>query len=148
MKRADITTALKDRLADAALGLPIAFPNVGFDPAMTPRPYLEVQWPAARRTGGMQASGFLDAGEVEREFGRMSVSVVAHADKDPTTGVGGEGPANDHADDIAGLFPEGLVLPITGGEITITKPADIRGGYRDDADWRVPVIIEYDALSR
>ena len=53
--------------------------------------------------------------------------------------------ANEKADQIANLFPMGRRFSVAGGEIVVMKPADIREGFPQDADWRTPVIVDYEA---
>ena len=131
MKRKDITTALKARLAEGGTGLPGAWPNVGYSGAL---PYFDVQWPAANRTSPALNGGYVI------EQGRMSVAVAVAVDI-------GEDAANDYADAIYALFPKGLRLTIPGGVITISDACDIRPGFRADSEWRVPVIVKYRAHS-
>lgn len=52
---------------------------------------------------------------------------------------------NEKADQIAALFPMGRRIAVTGGEIVILKPADVKEGFPQDADWRTPVQIDYEA---
>jgi len=133
MKRSDINTALKAQLATGGTGLSGTWPNVDPQSAME-RPFFEVLFPAQGRSGD-----YLSA-DVVRETGRMAIIVVV-------SGGTGEDAANDYAEAISDLFPQALRLSITGGEITIEQPADIRGGFRDDSDWRIPVMISYSALN-
>lgn len=132
MKRNDIVNGLVERLEGATLSATLAMPNVEF--AET-KPRFEVSHPAAERTGGT-----LKGGEVKRELGRMMVVAVTELDI-------GEQPANLMGDEIDTLFPEGLIIAITGGNIVINAPVDIREGFRKGSDWRVPVIIRYLATS-
>ena len=130
MNSKTIRNALKSRLAGGAIGPSRAHPNVTHSGK---RPYFAVSTEATEREGGT-----LKGDEVLSETGQFNVIVVV----DQGTG---EDAALDFADAVAELFPEGHRIPITGGEIIITRPADIRGGYPDDADYRVPVIVRYRA---
>ena len=134
MKRSDINKALKAQLATGGTALSGTWPNVDPQSAMD-RPFFEVLFPAADRTGQSIK------GTLIRETGRMAVMIVVR-------GGTGEDTVNDYAEAISDLFPQAMRLPITGGTVTISQPADIRGGYRDDSDWRVPVIIRYSALNK
>lgn len=134
MKRKDINNALKARLATGGTGLNGTWPNVDPQGPVT-RPFFEVQFPAQNRNGE-----FLSA-DVTRETGRIAVVIVTEAG-------GGEDAANDYAEAVSDLFAQALRLPLTGGEITIEQPADIRAGFRDGPDWRVPVIIQFSALAK
>lgn len=133
MKKNDITRALKDRIKSGATGLSGVWPAVNPDSKKV-RPYFIVEFIASDRSGET-----LD-GSVVRETGRMSVTIVAEDGK-------GEAEANDYADAIADLFPQGLHIAITGGEIAFRQQADVRIGVRDSPDWRVPVIIRYVAVN-
>ena len=128
MNKKDIVNALKDQLDGTIFGLGLSMPNVDYSGS---RPYIEVSFPDAARSGGT-----LKGGEIIREIGRMSVIVCTDLDK-------GEDEANDYADQVAAKFPEGKSFPITGGKVIITAPPDIRGGFRDGPEWRVPVIVRY-----
>ena len=133
MKRKDINNAIKAQLETGGTGLTGTWPNV--DPqGPVERPFFEVQFPAQNRNGD-----FLSA-DVTRETGRMAIVIVTEAGT-------GEDAASDYAEAVSDLFPQALRIPFTGGEITIEQPADIRGGFRDGPDWRVPVIVQYSALA-
>jgi hypothetical protein len=131
MKRKDVNNALKARLANGGTGLAETMPAVDPQGAVD-RPYFEVLFPDQFRTGPMLSA------DVIEETGIMSVVIVVEF------GVG-EDAANDFADAISDLFPQALDIAITGGLITIEQPADIRGGFRDKNDWRVPVLVSYSA---
>lgn len=80
----------------------------------------------------------LKGGEVLREFGVFSADLVIEQGIGTTT-------ANAHAAAIASDYAEGSRIAISGGKITIMKPADIRKGYPDGPWWRVPIIVTYQA---
>jgi len=131
MKRSDINTAFKTRLASGGIGLSGTWPAVNPVGAMA-RPYFEVLFEGQSRTGPMLSA------DVVEETGLFAVVVVAEF------GVG-EDAANDYADAISDLFPQAFDIPITGGLITIEQPANIARGFRDQVDWRVPLTIRYSA---
>jgi len=131
MKRSDINKALKARLAQGGTGLSGTWPAIEPQSAMV-RPYFEVLFPTQSRTGQ-----FLSADVVE-ESGMLGVVIVVEFGT-------GEDAANDYADAVADIFYQTLILPITGGVITIEQPANIAPGYRDNANWRVPLTISYSA---
>lgn len=142
MKKKDIVNIFKSTLDDADLGLPISWPNVIFSGSA---PYYEVLPPPASRTGGT-----LKGNEVVREIGSYVINVVVDVDLDQSTSEFldlGEDQANDYADNLKDLFPEGKVMQIDGGNVVVTKPPDIRAGFRDGALWKVPVAINYTATS-
>lgn len=130
MRKKDINNALKARLLAGSLGASGAWPNVDSDAG---KPYFQVQWPSSFRRGG-----YLVGGCAVFEIGSMSVTVVAE------TGLG-EDAANDIAEAVSDLFPEDLRIAIPNGEIRITAPSDVLGGFADGADWRVPVSVKYEA---
>lgn len=136
MTRDDITTAFKARLADAGLGIPGVWPNINDDPAVPiTRPYFDVTFATADRTAGSISGG---GGYVER--GRVQVAIAV----DRGTGTVA---ADTYADAVAALFPMALRLSITGGVLTITGEPTIRPGYPVDAEYRVPVVLTYSAIS-
>lgn len=130
MKKEDIANALKARLESAGLKYPIAYPNVNFDGRA---PYILWQWAASTRE-----NGFVLGDDALFERGRVSISVVW------TYGAGEVAP-NGVATAIAELFPDDLRIDIPDGQIRISEPADVVGGYRDGPVWRVPVTIKYEA---
>jgi len=142
MNKKDIVNALKQTLDEGSLGLGIEWPNVSTG-QLPDRPYLGVGFEVAARSGGT-----LKGNEVTREVGRMIVQVVTERAGEMAAGAPqGEDAAYDHADSVAALFPEGLRLSITGGQVVVTAPPEIRGGFPDESDWRVPVVIRYQATS-
>ncbi|MGQ3214789.1 phage tail terminator-like protein [Shinella sp.] len=126
---ADIEVALKAAIDGAGLSWPIAYPNIHFNGA---KPYIGVQIVrVARRDETLN-------GELTISRGQVIASVVVALGTSTKT-------ANQKADQFAALFLMGRRIPVTGGEIVIMKPADIREGYPQDADWRTPVIVDYEA---
>jgi len=132
MNTKDIRNALKSRLAFGSIGPGVAWPNVEYGAG---RPYFATSF-----TGVVREGGTLKGGEVLVETGQFTPVVVVDQGE-------GEDSAADYADAVAALFPEGLRLPISGGEVTVTRPADIRGGYQTDIDYRMPVAIFYEATA-
>jgi len=131
MDRQVITDAIKTRINSGGLGLSIAWENVDSDGAT---PYLMVSFPSAFRTGGTLRGG----GPVREDGTVLAVAV--------TDAGGGTGAAEGYADAVAALFPEGLKITATGGEIVVMKPTDIRGGYQSGTAWHVPAVISYAAF--
>lgn len=132
MKASDVRNALKSRLAGGSIGPAGAWPNVNFTGS---RPYFDVSFTGVSRDGGT-----LKGDELLRETGQFNAVVVIDQNA-----PGGADSALDYADAVAALFPEGQRITITGGEITIPRPADIRGGYPTETDYRVPVVVRYRA---
>lgn len=126
---ADIESALKARIAAASLGRLIAWPNQDFDSAP---PFVTVQIVRIERTDDTLN------GEGTISRGRLLVTLV---DKPGTSTKA----ANTLADTVAALFSYGLRIAVTGGQIVIIKPADVREGIRDGSEWRTPIIIDYQA---
>lgn len=132
MNTKDIRNALKSRLAGGSIGADAAWPNVEYSGA---RPYFDTSF-----TGLVREGGTLKGNEILKETGQFTAVVVVDH------GIG-ENAAADYADAVAALFPEGQRIAITGGEVVIRRPADIRGGYPTDTDYRMPVAIFYRATA-
>jgi len=132
MNTKDIRNALKSRLAGGAIGPSAAWPNVNHNGT---QPYFDTSF-----TGIVREGGTLKGNEILSETGQFNAVIVVDQG-------GGEDAAADYADAVAALFPEGQRISITGGEIVIRRPVDIRGGYPTDADYRVPVAIHYRATA-
>ncbi|MBL4768344.1 MAG: hypothetical protein JKY94_11635 [Rhodobacteraceae bacterium] len=133
MKEVDIENALGGQLEDNLTGLPssVKWPNKDHDHV---KPYLEVIFSGGQRRGGALKGG----NTILRSSGVMLINVVTVENE-------AADPANEYADTLAELFIEGLRLSITGGTVLILKPADVRKGFRDGSDWKVPVVINYEA---
>ena len=129
MLEADIEVALTKVLVDSSVALRWAFPNQD-DSGSKPFGLVEIVR-IQRRDDTME-------GQQTISQGRMVVTVVDELNKSTRA-------ANTLADSIAALFPMSSRIPVTGGEIVITKPADIREGQRDGNTWRTPVLIDYEA---
>jgi len=126
-----ITGILQRRLYDASLGVTLALPNVAKVPD---RPRLEIVHLANDRRGNT-----MKGSEVIREPRSLIVTVVTDI------GIGLQS-SEDIADSVAALFPEGLKLAITGGEITVTAPPQIGPGFRDEAEHRNPVTVRLESV--
>lgn len=131
MNRTAIADAMRGPLYAAALGVPIAWPNV---PAPGDAPRVDVTWTDPDRT-----SPTVDTAAATIERGRLILSAVVDAD-------GGEDAGNALADSLAAAYPAGLRLTGTGVLIVLGVPT-VRSGYRDGDEWRVPVVAPYDAYS-
>lgn len=134
MRRTDINNALNQRLTEEP-NLPTGtWPGVEPQHAVE-RPYFEVSFPtASRRSLSLK-------GTLIRETGSMAVILV-------TKYGTGEEEANLLADLLVDHFPVGYRMNIPNGLVTIDQPVEPRGGYRDDSDWKVPVMIPYTALKQ
>lgn len=130
MSETEIELALKERIAGNSTGLSIAWPNQHHPGTL---PFLQVDLVRVSRTDPTIAGG------QTASQGRIVATVVRDIGEASTTATG-------QAEVIAALFPFPMRLPLTGGHIQITKPADIREGYRQDNQWRVPVVVDYRAF--
>ena len=111
-----------------AWGHQMVWPNMAA-PDPLHKPYIALQHvPTSRSSGGV-------SGGVEKA-GYIQITVVHEA---LTTTVG----AQADAESIAALFHAGQRIPCGSGFVTIAKPPEPLSGYRDGADWRVPVRIDY-----
>lgn len=135
MKKSSVTLGLTDVVAGADI-LAGYYPNIEPAPELaSATEYLDVTFVSSRRSdGSLKGNGAV------REVGIMQVAVAVPERTGSTT-------AEDYADKVAALFVKGARMPITGGNITITEAPDIKNGYPVEAEWRVPVIISYSALS-
>lgn len=125
----DIETALKAAIDAAGLGWSISWQNIDFDGK---KPYIAVQIVRVnRRDDTLNGENTISLGRV------IGTIVVAKGSSTRT--------ANRKADQFAGIFPMGRTIAVPGGQIVFTKPADIQEGLPQDADWRVPVVAQYEA---
>ena len=134
MLKSDVTGALKARITTGFPTTQILYPNVEEEPL---HPRLEMSFQGWQSTGQT-----LLGGEVERATGIIAVVVCIEKDAD-----GGEDTGNALAETLKALFPEGLQLSITGGEISISQLPNIADGFPDDTSFRIPVTIQYRANS-
>lgn len=130
MSETAVEKALKARVATNSTGLSIAWPNQAHPGT---KPFLAVDIVRIARTDPTIAGGKTIS------QGRLVLNVVVDINTSTAT-------ANGHADTLANLFPFPLRIPFAGGHIQISKPADIREGYRTDGEWRVPVLVDYRAF--
>lgn len=130
MCEADIELVLKERITGNGTGLSIAWQNQAHNGTM---PFLQVDLVRVARTDPTIA------GSKTISQGRIVATVVRETGESTQTGT-------RQAEVIAELFPFPLRLPIDGGHIQITKPPDVREGYRQDNQWRVMVVIDYRAF--
>lgn len=125
----DIETAIKAVISSAGLVWPIAWPN---QDAPGSKPYIAVSFVRVNRRDDTLN------GENTISLGRVIGTIVT------AKGISTRIP-NEKADAFAALFPMGRTISVTGGRIVFTKPSDIQEGFPQDADWRVPVIAQYEA---
>jgi hypothetical protein len=134
----EILNALAKRINDnLPIGWGAVYPGVDLTPSL---PYVVVTVDEAERVAAT-----ISADVVEHE-GVLGMTCVSRYG-------GGAVDAADDAEDFAALFPAALQLEVydvaTGlerrGKIEILNSPSIRRGYRDGADWRVPVVVRYRA---
>lgn len=130
IRESNISIALGERLQTMFPEPRIAWPN---QKTTLDMPYLFVQVVRVSRTDPTVEATFPISN------GQFVVTVVSELDE---FSVDAEG----LADDVAEMFPMGLRLPVTGGEITIMQPPEVLQGFPDAVSWRVPVRITYRAM--
>jgi hypothetical protein len=127
MNVADIETLLNTRLTGLGLGVPFAWPNLTYSGV---KPYIAVQFVRVSTLS-------IDlAATRETHIGLYSLTVVSATETGQTFSYA-------KAQAIKNGFPAGLRLNAASGELVITNPAEIKDGFRDGADWRLPVIIGF-----
>lgn len=130
MSATAIVGALKAHVEASLPDVVGVWPNVPY-PGDVPR--YEFEMAAADRTG------LLAPGEGVTERGRFTLTAVVGAGE-------AEAGALTLADTLAGIVPDGLWLAFTGGRLRIMGPATVRPGYLDGPEWRVPVLVRYEAF--
>lgn len=130
MREADISDALTTHLLTLADIPPVVWENTDL-PADRTRPYLVVQTVRTSRRSPDLAGG---GGVIAR--GYLQVTIVHEVN---ATAL----PAEELADTIAAHFPKGLRIAGGGGEVTVMDEPNILTAYRDGADWRLPIQIDY-----
>jgi hypothetical protein len=131
MTETGIEAALLAHLAAMTPALPIVKPN---ERSPNAKPYLAFEVVRVSRRIPALANGVT----VSRGF--VQITVVHDANTGTDT-------AGADADAVAAHYPKLLKLAVTGGKITIMDTPEIREGFRDRADWRVPVRVPYQAIS-
>lgn len=130
MSEAAVENALKARVLTNTTGLPIAWPNQDHPGT---EPFIAVDFVRIARTDPTIKGGHTIS------QGRLVMAVVVQINSSTET-------ANGHADALAALFPFASSIWAGAVRIDITKPADIREGYRSGSEWRVPVLVDYRAF--
>lgn len=101
-------------------------------PGLPPLPYLTFELVPTGRIDDT-----LD-GTSQRLTGYAQITVVA---KLGSVAIG----ARKTAEDVAAAFPKALKLRTMTGLVTIRQATDVRQGFRDGANWRIPVRVYYEA---
>ena len=130
MSEASVESALKARVAANSTGLSIAWPNQDHPGT---EPFIAVDFVRIARTDPTIKGGHTIS------QGRLMMSVVVQVNTSTAT-------ANGYAETLAALFPFASSIWAGAVRIDITKPADIREGYRSGSEWRVPVLVDYRAF--
>jgi hypothetical protein len=128
---ADIELTLNTRLEGLALGLPIAWPNMNYSGV---KPYLAVQIVIV----SVENTDVTALKETTK--GKYNLAIVSDLEKGQTFSI-------QKGALIKNGFPAGLRIGAASGIMTIMKPPEIRDGFRDEADWRVPVIIDFQTFT-
>ncbi|OAN76757.1 hypothetical protein A8B82_15305 [Sulfitobacter sp. EhC04] len=131
IEEADISQALGQRLVAMTDCPDVVWENKD-KPASVVRPYLVVEVVRVSRRDASLKGGR----RLVKSNGFLQVTAVGELDVYAF-------PSERLADRIAGQFPSGLRLSAATGTVTIMDEPDIKKGYRDGADWRVPVQIDY-----
>ena len=92
------------------------------------KPYLLIDVMPIRRFNRSLSGG------IEQSEGICQITLVSETDEDELASLK---KANS---EIVVLYPYGLRM---GNEVLVTKPPDVKNGYRDGPDWRTPIHIEY-----
>ncbi|MCL6653484.1 hypothetical protein A6R70_14420 [Agrobacterium rubi] len=129
MNQTNIELTLAADFSVAAGTWAVAYPNLSFSAS---KPYLRFE--IVRVSNRDETL----AGEMPISKGRIVATIVTEIGTKSKS-------ANTKADEIAAHYPMGRRLPVAGGEIVIIAPPNIQEGFPQDADWRTPVIIDYEA---
>ena len=125
---AEIETAFGQRLAIAPAIAPIVWPNKAASPD---KPYLSVQHvPTSNDSGDISGAG----GEVQR--GYFVVTVVTSSNTFSSL-------ANTTAQAVKARFPMGLTLTAGTRKMRFWRPAQMLPAFADEADWRLPIRLNY-----
>ena len=124
-----IEQALGQRLLSIS-GLPSVFWENEDVPTGTERPYILSEIVPTSTTDRT-----ID-GAAKRHRGYLMAVLVGDLDKFAT-------PNKVISELITAHFPQGLRLTIGDGEVVITKPPDVKQGFRVGPSWRLPIRIDY-----
>ena len=129
MNQTNIELTLATDFAAAIGTWQVAYPNVAFS---ADRPYVRFEIVrVSTRDDTLE-------GQAPIAKGRVIATVVTEQGKKSKDG-------NIKADQIASYYPMGGRIPIIDGEIVIIAHPNVQEGFPQDADWRTPVIIDYEA---
>lgn len=130
-----LEAALFARVAALALSpaLPVAWPNVSFNPPATG--YMRVtHLPNANRRL------FLGSNDPHQRLGLLQLSVFAPKN-------GGASTATEIAGKVAAHFPADLPMRRDGITVKVAKAPDVAPAFAEDTHWHVPVTIAYQAFA-
>ena len=127
----DIQEALFQRIMTAGLVWPVIIPNIDV-PEPKPIPRLDVY---VDRNGGDDVS--LNGGS-QYSLGILRILAVSLKGTGQTVAL-------DKCQEVAALFPKALRLNIPSAQVVITNPATVRAGFRNGAEWVIPIIANYRA---
>lgn len=133
--QSSIETALFARVASLVLSpaLPVAWPNLAYDPPTTG--YLRVTHVpnVARRI-------FLNGSDPHQRLGLLQLDVFQPLNKSAAT-------ATELAGKVAEYFPCDLKMVSGAVTVRIAKAPDVAQAIADDAFWFVPVTCQYESFS-
>jgi hypothetical protein len=126
---AEVIEAIGRRLT--FIGLPIVWQNS--KPGLPDLPYLAFELvPTGRIDDTLDGIG-------HRLTGYAQVTVVSEIGSLANR-------AASIAESIAATFPKALKIRTESGVVTIVQATDIRQGFRDGPDWRIPIRIYYEGV--
>lgn len=131
---ASILDAFMTRINGLSLGLPIAWPNVDFDPPADGK-YIAVSFipNGANRVA-------ISTDTPHRRIGLVQLSVYW------PKGAGAVAPM-EKADEVAAAFPADLRLTADGARVRVTKDADLSGPLVEDHALQIPVTVNWEAFA-
>lgn len=129
MNQTNIELTMAADFSAAVGGWQVAYPNIPFNAG---KPYVRFEIVrVSNRDDTLEGQAPISKGRIVATV----VTEIGTKSKD----------ANTKADQIAAYYPMGRRIPIIDGEIVIIAPPNIQEGFPQDADWRTPVIIDYEA---
>lgn len=131
----EIEGELKNRMIHAGLSmeLPVAYPNVEFEPPADGSGFIDFQmvWADAQD---------LSLKSSKDVSGRLVLVLAMPLNGGTLKSLG-------FAKELAELYPKNLRLPLpSGGHVRISNSPSIRTGYRDGLYWRTPIVVPFQSM--
>jgi hypothetical protein len=123
----EIENGIGEYLRNGLPGRTIVWPNQDADPD---RPFVVFDHIPVSRTDDTWSGGDI--------ITRGSVMITIVIERNKFTA-----PANVIANDVFSLFQYPTSIITDNGLIIINKPPELETGYRDGADWRLPIRVDY-----